>query len=141
MQYKKFGDTYLVRIDLGEDILNSLECLCEKEKIGLARVEAIGAANHAVLGVYDLAEQAYHREELDRFMEITSLTGNVTRKDGKPYLHLHGTFADRDHVIHGGHVLEATVGATCEMFVTVLPGEAERVRDERLGINLIGLGN
>ena len=70
-------------------------------------------------------------------MEITALTGNVTRKDGAVYLHLHGTLADQNNTVHGGHVIEMTVGATCEMFVTALPGEADRARDEQLGINLI----
>ena len=139
MQYKKFGDTYLVRIDLDEEIMQELKCFCEKEHIALARVEAIGAANHAVIGVYDLKEQVYRREELNGFMEITGLNGNITRKDGEAYLHLHGTLADQDHGIHGGHVIEMRVGATCEMFVTVLPGEANRIRDDHLGINLISL--
>lgn len=139
MQYRKYGNTYLVRIDLDEEIMRSLKALCEQEDIRLAHVEAIGASNHAVIGVYDLEEQAYHREELDGFMEITGLTGNVTRKDGEVYLHLHGTMADRNHTVHGGHVIELKVGATCEMFVTVLDGEVNRVRDEGLGINLISM--
>jgi hypothetical protein len=139
MQYKKIGDTYLVRLDLNEEIMQSLKQLCEKEDIRLAQVNAIGASNHAVIGVYDLQAQAYHREELNGFMEITGLTGNVTRMNGEIYLHLHGTMADRNNVIHGGHVIELTVGATCEMFVQVLPGEVSRSRDEDLGINLISL--
>lgn len=139
MQYRKYGNTYLVRIDLDEEIMGSLKALCEQEDIRLAHVEAIGASNHAVIGVYDLEEQAYHREVLDGFMEITGLTGNVTRKDGEVYLHLHGTMADRNNTVHGGHVIELKVGATCEMFVTVLDGEVNRVRDEGLGINLISM--
>lgn len=139
MQYKKIGDTYLVRLDLNEEIMQSLKQLCEKEDIRLAQVNAIGASNHAVIGVYDLQAQAYHWEELNGFMEITGLTGNVTRMNGEFYLHLHGTMADRNNVIHGGHVIELTVGATCEMFVQVLPGEVSRSRDEDLGINLISL--
>ena len=137
MEYKKYGDTYLVRIDLNEEIMQSLKTVCERENIHLARVEALGAANHAVIGVYDLKAQAYHQEELNGFMEITGLTGNVTRKDGAVYIHLHGTLADQNNTVHGGHVIEMTVGATCEMFVTALPGEADRARDEKLGINLI----
>ena len=72
-------------------------------------------------------------------MEITGLTGNVTRMNGEAYLHLHGTMADQNNVIHGGHVIELTVGATCEMFVRILPGEVSRVRNQDLGINLISL--
>ena len=136
MQYKKFGDTYMVRIDLDEEIIQALQCFCGKENIRLARVEAIGAANHAVLGVYDLKKKEYYPEKIDEFMEITSLNGNITAMDGKPYIHLHATLADQRHAIYGGHVIEMWVGATCEMFVTVLDGEVERQKDEALGINL-----
>ena len=139
MQYKKYGNTYMVRIDLDEEIMQSLRVLCEKEDIHLAHVEALGAVNHAVVGVYDLKEIVYHQEEINEFMEITGLTGNVTRMNGEVYLHLHTTMVDQNHVVHGGHVIELKVGATCEMFVTVLPGEVDRVRDENLGFNLISL--
>ena len=137
MRYQRYGDTYMVRIDLNEEIMQSLKTLCEQEDIRLAQVDAIGAANHAVIGVYDLREQAYHREELDGFMEITGLAGNVTRMNGEVYLHIHGTLADQQNTVHGGHVIEMTVGATCEMFVRTLPGEVSRARDTDLGINLI----
>ena len=73
MEYKKYGDTYLVRIDLNEEIMQSLKTVCERENIRLARVEALGAANHAVIGVYDLKAQAYHQEELGGFMEMLGI--------------------------------------------------------------------
>ena len=136
MRYQQFGNTYMVRIDLGEDIVESLKKLCENERIRLGRVEAIGAANHAVLGVYDLTKKEYYPEEIDEFMEIISLNGNITAMDGKPYIHLHAALADRQHTVHGGHVLEMRVGATCEMFVTVLDGEVNRRKEVALGINL-----
>ena len=136
MQYRQFGNTYMVRIDLGEDIVESLKRFCEEENIRLGRVEAIGAADHALIGVYDLEKKEYYPEKLDGFMEIASLNGSVTSMDGKPYIHLHATLADQNHAVHGGHVLEMRVGATCEMFVTVLDGEVTRRKDEGLGINL-----
>ena len=37
MEYQKFADTYVVRIDKGEEIIASLQALCEKENIQLAR--------------------------------------------------------------------------------------------------------
>ena len=136
MQYQRFDQTYMLRIDIGEEITESLEKLCEREGIRLAQVSAIGAADHAVIGVYDLREQQYHREELDGFMEIASLAGSVTEKDGKPYIHLHATLADQQHALHGGHVIALRVGATCEMFVRVLAGKVNREKDGELGINL-----
>ena len=136
MQYKPFGNTYMIRIDPGEEIVENLKKFCEEEQIRLARVEAIGATDHAVIGVYDLGKKEYYPETINEFMEITSLNGNITEMHGKPYVHLHATLADQRHGLHGGHVLEMQVGATCEMFVTVLDGEVKRQKDEELGINL-----
>ena len=136
MQYKPFGNTYMIRIDPGEEIVENLKKFCEEEQIRLARVEAIGATDHAVIGVYDLGKKEYYPETINEFMEITSLNGNITEMHGKPYVHLHTTLADQQHGIHGGHVLEMRVGATCEMFVTVLDGEVKRQKDEELGTNL-----
>ena len=45
MQYKRFGDTCFIRIDLNEEIMQSLKAVCEKEDIHLAQVDAIGAIN------------------------------------------------------------------------------------------------
>ena len=99
-------------------------------------MNAIGATDHAVIGVYDLGEQKYHQEELNGFMEITNLSGNVTSVNDEPYIHLHATMADQQNRIHGGHVIEMRVGATCEMFVQVLDGNVTREKDDGLGINL-----
>jgi len=136
MKSKQYGDTYLVRIDYGEEIMSSLKEFCAQEHIAMARVEAIGAADHAVIGVYDLGTQTYHQETLDGFYEITSLNGNVTKVSGAPYIHLHATLADQQHGLHGGHVIEMRVGATCEMFVTAIDARVRREKDEGLGINL-----
>ena len=59
MEFRKFADTYVVRLDKGEEIIASLQALCEKEKIALAGVEGIGAADHAVIGLYDVGQRQY----------------------------------------------------------------------------------
>ena len=105
--------------------------------IRLAQVDAIGAVRQAVIGVYDLEEQVYHREDLEGIMEIASLSGSVTTMNGEVYPHLHTTLAGQDNKVHAGHVIGLVVGATCEMFVRVLDGEVNRVRDDKIGINTI----
>lgn len=136
MIYKRFGNTFAVRIDKDEEIMEKLASLCEREHILLAQVDAIGATDQAVIGVYDLKTCAYHQEALEGFMEITNLSGSVTAMGGKPYIHLHATLVDQNHTVHGGHALKLRVGATCEMFVRVLDGSIGRKREETMGINL-----
>ena len=136
MDYRKFDDTYVVRIDRGEEILSSLAALCEKENIFLAKVDALGAVDHAVVGVYDVGTQIYYKNEYNEPMEITNLCGTVTQQDGKPYLHLHVTLCGRDGVAHGGHANELRVSATCEMVLRLLPGQVGREKDGMTGLNL-----
>lgn len=136
MDYRRFGDTYLVRIDRGEEILASLTALCETENIRLAQVDALGAVDHAVVSVYDVPSKTFFRKEFNEAMEISNLCGTVSRKDGKAYLHLHATLCDTDLNAHGGHANELRVSATCEMVVRVIPGEADRQLDEGIGLNL-----
>ena len=136
MEYKKFGDTYVVRMDRGEEIVGTLTGLCEKEDIRLAQVDALGAVDHAVICVYDVAAKQFFRKTFDEPMEISNLCGTVSRKDGQVYLHLHGTVCDTNLIAHGGHVNELRVSATCEMVLRVIDGEVNRRLDEGIGLNL-----
>ena len=138
MDYRKFDDTYVVRLDRGESVHPCLLSLCEKEKILLGSISAIGAVDHAVIGVYDLASGSYIRREYNEFMEISNLTGNVTEKGGKPYLHLHVTACGQDLSVHAGHAIELRIGATCELFLRTLPGTVERRTDPETCLNLFG---
>ncbi len=136
MEFRRFGDTYIIRMDRGEEILSTLAGLCEAEDIRLARVGAIGASDRAVVGVYDVDSKTYHKETLEGPMEITCLCGTVTRMEGKPYLHLHVTLADSAHRARGGHANELRVSATCEMTLSLIPGEVNREYDDVTGLNL-----
>ena len=136
MQYRVFGDPYVVRLQRGEEVLACLRELCEKESISLGTVSAIGAVNHVVVGVYRVDEQKYVANTFDGVMELTSLMGNITEKDGEPYLHLHATFGDLTGKVIGGHLNEAVVSATCELFVRKVEGHVGRRLDPETGLNI-----
>ena len=136
MEFRRFNDAYVVRMDRGEEVMETLTALCEQEGIRLASVEAIGAVDRAVVGLYDVGEKVYHKKEFREPMELTGLLGTVTEKDGKPYLHLHATFCDANMQAHGGHVNALHISATCEMVLRLLPGQVGRRLDEVTGLNL-----
>ena len=137
MEYRKFGDTYLVRIDKGEEIIEAVLRLAEKEKIALAAISALGATDDFTVGVFDLEEKRYHPCHFTGNHEIVSLTGTLTTKGGQPYQHLHLSAGNAEGKVVGGHLTKAIVSATCEMTVRVLPGSVDRTFNEDLGINLI----
>ena len=137
MDYRKFSDTYVIRMDRGEEILSSLTELCRKEQIRLGSVSALGAADHVVIGLYDVGARQYHRHSFDEPMEITSLVGSISTKEGEPYLHLHINLCREDMSVIGGHLNECRISATCEMIVRQLDGIVERKLDEAVtGLNL-----
>ena len=137
MEYRLFGDTYIIRMDRGEEVLASLAAFCRAEQVTLGSVQALGAADHATVGLYDVAAREYHKHTFDEPMEITSLVGNISTKDGEVYLHLHINLCRADMSVIGGHLNECRISATCEMFVRKLPGSVGRKLDtETTGLNL-----
>ncbi len=141
MEYKKFNHTYVVRMDKGEEVLTSLKELCQKENITLGSISAIGATDEVEIGIFDTNTKVYHSSTLKEPFEITSLSGNITTKEGEVYLHLHITVADKVHQVYGGHLNRCVISATCEMIITVLDGTVERVLDPVIGLNLLQYEN
>lgn len=136
MDYKRFDNTYFVRMDKGEEILEQLQALCEQEQIKLATVQALGAVNDLTVGVFNTTEKQYYANHFTGFYEIVSLTGTVTTKDGGFYAHLHMSAGDDKGLVVGGHLNRAVISATCEMVLTVIPGTVEREFNEDVGLNL-----
>lgn len=139
MHYRKDGNTISVRLSIGEDIIASLLELAEKENIGFAQVNGIGATSRTTVGCYDLEKGEYIPKTFEKPMEIVSLLGNLTRKDGKPYLHLHASFSGEDCNVVGGHLTEAVIGVTAEIFVNIIDGEMNRRVHPITGINVFDI--
>jgi len=139
MKYKRFENTIVARIDRGEEILTSIREICRRESVTLANLSAIGAVGHAVVGLYQVEKQKYLPNTFDREMEMTSLNGNVTTKDGEVYLHLHANFADETDKVFGGHLNEAVISGTCELFIQIINGTVGRMHDPITGLNLFDI--
>ena len=139
MKYKKYGSVYAVRLEVGDEIVSSVTQLAERENISFAEVSAIGAADKVTMGLYNLQEKKYHQITFNEPLELTSLLGNITRKDGKAYVHLHANFANEECAAFGGHLNEAYISATCEMFVRTLDAQMNRTVCEKTGINIFDI--
>ena len=137
MEYRKFGDTYVVRMDKGEEILEQVKALALKERITLATVQALGAVNDFTVGVFDTEKKEYHSNSFQGAYEIVSLTGTIDTMDGSFYTHLHMSAGDGRGQVFGGHLNRAVVSATCEMIVRELPGAVDRAFSPEIGLNLL----
>jgi predicted DNA-binding protein with PD1-like motif len=139
MKCKRFGDTVAVRLNRGEDIVSSIQTLSKKEGIKLATVSAIGAVDNVTFGLYDIEKREYKENRISKPLEIVSFCGNTTLKDGEPFLHLHASFADSDGNVFGGHLNEARVSATCEIFIKLIYGSIDRKSDDETGLYIFDI--
>jgi len=139
MECKKIGNTLVLRVDRGEELLKTIQSACEQENVKFGFITGLGAADHAVVGLYRVEEQKYYSNTFDGEMELTSLIGNVTEMNGKVYLHLHANFAKADGQVVGGHLSEAVISGTGEIFIQILDGSMGRRRDEATGLNVFDL--
>ena len=136
MEYRKFGNTLVVRIDKGEEILESVKVLAEKENIKLASIQALGAINDFTVGVLDTATRQYRSNSFTGAYEIVSLTGTINTKNDEFYCHLHLSAGNDKGEVFGGHLNRAVVSATCEMIVTLIDGRVDREFSDEIGLNL-----
>ena len=136
MDYRRFGDTLIVRMDPGEEIVEQVRVIAERENIKLASVEALGALNDLTVGVFDTGEKKYYSNRFQGAYEIVSLTGTISTKDGAFYQHLHMSAGDGRGRVFGGHLTAAVVSATCEMVIRVIHGQVDRYLDPDVGLNL-----
>ena len=137
MDYRKFGTTYVMRLDPGDEILEKVLWLAAVEGIKLATVTGLGAVDNVTLGIFSPDTKQYKANMFHADFEIVSLTGTITTQNGRPYAHLHMAVGDLAGRCYGGHLNRAVVSATAEIILTVIPGEVERKPDPKIGLNLM----
>ena len=136
MDYRRFGDTIVARIDKDEEIMEKMKEIALKEEIKLAKIQALGAVKDFTVGVYKTDTKEYISNEFSGCYEITSLIGTIDTMNGEYYSHIHMSAGNEKGDVFGGHLNRAVVGATCEMIITVIDGCVDRVKDESLGLNV-----
>lgn len=142
MEYKKYDNIYVIRLDLGEKIRKTLTKFLEQEQIGGGFLYGLGAVSQARIAHYPLSEKKYNEENFKGEFEVTNITGNIAMVEKKPFLHMHITLGDRkesNYNIFGGHLVEGIVEPTLEILLTALPGTITRKFDERTGLKLLDL--
>lgn len=136
MEYRKFENKIIVRMDKSEEILEKVREVAEKEKIKLADISALGAVSEFTVGVFDTEAKEYHANEFKGSFEIVSLTGTINTMNDEFYCHLHMSAGNEKGQVFGGHLNKAVISATCEMVITLIEGRVDRRFEEKVGLNL-----
>jgi predicted DNA-binding protein with PD1-like motif len=131
------GRTVLARLEHGADLLQQITAAAVDNGIEAGEFRAIGALQAARLAYYDQRQHTYHEFDLAQPLEIVSLLGTVTRRDGAPAVHAHAALAGHDGRAYGGHVAAGCVIFACELVMHELVGDApQRELDSVTGLPL-----
>ena len=137
MKFKKIGSKWIVRIDKGEEIVETLKQFCKDNKIKLGTISGIGATDRVTIGLFNTKNKQYHSQELIGDYEITNLSGNVSTMNDEIYLHLHISLADSKYNAYGGHLNSAVISGTGEIVIEEIEDIIEREFNEEVGLNLL----
>jgi len=136
MEYKRESGKIIVRLDRGDEVVSSLLKIIKDENLKGGFISAIGAADIVEVGLYEVEKQRYQSKRFEGDFEIISCLGNVSRKDGEPYLHLHMSFGDKDFNVHGGHLSYCRISGTFECVIGLTESEINRMKDSKTGLNV-----
>lgn len=128
--------TYAVIFGKGDEVLSGLTEFAERERIVAGYFTGIGALRSATFGWFDSTQKAYRDIPVNQQVELISLIGNVGMVNGAPQIHAHGAVGNPDGQTRGGHLLQALVWPTLEVFFTALPQRLEKTFDEETGLEL-----
>ncbi|MEO7392223.1 MAG: PPC domain-containing DNA-binding protein [Ramlibacter sp.] len=123
---------HVLRLAPGDDLRASLEAVFAQlgRQHGIAAaciVSAVGSLSHAVLRYADKSGGS----EVSGPLELLMLSGTLSTSGA----HLHGSVADSNGTVKGGHILPGCiVRTTAEVVIALLPGwEFRRELDEATG--------
>lgn len=139
MQYRKFKNYYVLRLQKGEEIIGTIINFVKKTKVKGGFLYGLGVGERLTLGYFDAHKKSYIRKKFNAEYEFTSLIGNISYFGKEPLIHIHITITDAKFNAFGGHLFEGYVPATCEIVLFPFAGALKRKKDIATGLNLLDL--
>lgn len=133
----KPGRTLVGRLATDSDLVEELERMCAEQDIRAAWVSVVGAVRRAAYAYYDQQQRRYNDLASEKHHEISGFVGNVSMRDGRPFLHAHASFSDETGSTVGGHLIRGCTVWVAEVTLREMTGvELERTPDEVTGLAL-----
>ena len=135
------GYNYILKLNRGEKLVESLKSFVTENNIPSCWISGLGGAEWAELAFYDLKQKTYQAKRFDEMLEIVSLQGNIAWDDAKQLvLHMHVVLGSQSMQTIGGHLMELSVGGTCEIFLHRWFGDSlQRSRDANTGLQTLNI--
>lgn len=135
-EYKR-KRTFVGRIPYGDGLLEYLSDFVREQGITKGKLQMIGAVQKAVVGFYNSRSAKYENRVFNKPMEVLCLMGNISIKDGEPFIHAHITLGDEKGQSFGGHLMSGTIVFAAEFIIEEFEGQdLKREYDETTGLAL-----
>lgn len=135
MQFVQIDREYIVRLDRGEELVATVNSLCENEAIYNASLLGIGSIENLELAHYRVDDKRYTVKRFKGVFEVL-FVGNVGIIEGKPIAHIHAVISDEQMRSSAGHLVRATVSATCEITIVKLSSRYHKQHNQKIGLKL-----
>jgi predicted DNA-binding protein with PD1-like motif len=130
-QATRYG--WVLRLDPGEEVFETLREFAVDRDIRCGFVSGIGSVGEADLGCFVRETRQYLVKRFTGDHEVISLTGNLSEHEGRPFPHCHLAIAGDDFVTYAGHLFRAVVSVTCEVMIITSPDVLRRASRPDLG--------
>ena len=136
MKFRIEDNRVFLTLAKGDYINQTFEAFSDINRIGSAWINGIGAIENPEIGLYSMRDRSYHRKTFIGEYELTSLIGNITIKEDKPFAHTHITFSDTDYHVFGGHLFDAKITAAGEFIMHINKNDITREMNKDIGLPL-----
>ncbi|MHA1721534.1 MAG: PPC domain-containing DNA-binding protein [Candidatus Baldrarchaeia archaeon] len=140
MKLKKneISEVLVIKLEKGEDLLEALNSIVKRENVKAGFFTGIGGLNRVKIGAFISGK--YEEITLEGQFEVVSLLGNISIKEGQPFIHAHITVSKKDGTSFGGHLLSGSViYPMCEIFLIKLKEPIKRRFDEETQLYVLDL--
>lgn len=131
------GRSWLIRLEPDSPLWLGILEAASALGVRAAQVNVLGAVQNAAVRSFDQDAKTFNDFDIDSPLELLSGVGNISIRDGAPFLHLHVALSDDKGVAYGGHLHEEkpTRVWVAEVWLQELLGEPPvRLFDERCGL-------
>ena len=136
MNFRIDNSRVFMTLAKGDYINRTFEYFAEIKGVECAWLNGIGAIENPEIGYYSINDKSYHRKHFNGEFELTSLIGNITMKEGKPFAHTHITFSDTNYKVFGGHLFDAKITAAGEFIMQLGNDNITRKMNHGIGLPL-----
>ena len=132
MYYSKCTNGYVLRLEAGEEVQESLRLFSQSMGLRGGFYQGIGTLTQVELAFFRINEQKYDHRFFDIDYEVISLMGNISLVNESPVVHSHVCLGDSSFNTISGHLVRGIVSLTVEILITPIDITLTRKEDPLL---------